>query len=53
MERFVRHEDIKHLLEMLERTTDETKRRQLQKLLDEELEKQKAAGDNQPEVKRA
>jgi hypothetical protein len=45
MERFVRRENIKHLREMLERTTDERQRRQLQKLLDEELQKQKDAGD--------
>lgn len=46
MERFVRRENIKHYREMLERTMDETERRRLQKLLDEELEKQKAAGDS-------
>jgi len=45
MERFVRRENIKHLREMLERTTDESQRHQLQKLLDEELQKQKDAGD--------
>jgi len=45
MERFVRRENIKHLREMLERTTEKGQRRQLQKLLDEELQKQKDAGD--------
>jgi len=45
MKRFVRRENIRHLREMLERVTDETQRHQLQKLLDEELQKQKDAGD--------
>jgi hypothetical protein len=31
MERFVRRENLKHLQEMLERTTDEAQRRRLQR----------------------
>jgi len=45
MERFVRRANIKHLREMLGRATDETQRHRLQELLDEELRKQKEAGD--------
>jgi hypothetical protein len=45
MERFVRRENIKHLREILERTADESERRRIQALLDEELQKQKNAGD--------
>jgi len=45
VERFVRRENIKHLREMLERTTDETQRQRIEKLLDEELQKQKQADD--------
>ena len=45
MESFVRRENIKHLREMLERTTDEAERRRIQRMLDEELQKQKNAGD--------
>ena len=45
MERFVRRENIKHLRDMLERTTDENERRRIQRLLDEELQKQRDAGD--------
>lgn len=45
MERFVRRENIKHLREMLERTTDETQRRSIQTLLNAELQKQKDAGE--------
>jgi len=45
MEHFVRRENIKHLREMLERTVDETERRRIQRLLDEELRKLKDAGD--------
>jgi hypothetical protein len=53
MEQFVRRENIKHYREMLARTTDESDRRRLQKLLDEELQKQKPAGDTEPPAKRA
>jgi len=52
MERFVRRENIKHLREILERTTDETQRRRIQKMLDEELQTQKEAGD-EPSKERA
>jgi len=45
IESFVRRENVKHLREMLERTTDEAQRRRLQKLLDEEFQKQKNATD--------
>jgi len=53
VERFVRRENIKHYREMLERTTDPLERQRIQKLLDEELAKQKAAGDGGPTAKRA
>jgi hypothetical protein len=46
MDQFVRRENIKHLREMLERSTEVTQRRSIQKLLDEELQKQKDAGDD-------
>jgi len=52
MEEFVRRENVKHLREMLERSTDEIQRRKLQKLLDEELQKQKNATD-EPSKERA
>ena len=51
MERFVRRENIKHYREMLERTTDEIERRRIQKLLDEELLKQKIAEDDRFKAK--
>jgi hypothetical protein len=51
MERFVRGENVKHLREMLERNPDEIQRRRLQELLDEELKKQKDAGDDRPRKK--
>jgi hypothetical protein len=53
MERFVRRENIKHLREMLERTADEIERRRIQKLLDEELQKQTGIGDEPPAKARA
>jgi hypothetical protein len=53
MERFVRRENIKHYEEILARTADEIERRRIQKLLDEELLKQKAAEDDEPKAKRA
>ena len=52
IEQFVRRENIKHLREMLERTTDETYRARIQKLLDEELQTQKDAED-EPSKERA
>jgi hypothetical protein len=51
MERFVRRENLKHLQEMLEHTTDEAQRRRLQKLLDEELTKQTEAGDERSKAR--
>ena len=53
MARFIRRENIKHFREMLERTNDEIERSRLQKLLDEELLKQKVAGDNDSKARRA
>jgi hypothetical protein len=53
MERFIRRENIKHYREVLERRTDETERQRIQKLLDEELLKEKAAGDDPAQPKRA
>jgi hypothetical protein len=46
MERFVRRENIKHYLHLLESTTDEAERRRIEKLLDEERRKQ--ADDREP-----
>jgi len=51
MERFVRRENVKHLRELLERSTDEAQRRAIQRLLDEELKKQQEAGDDKPPAK--
>jgi hypothetical protein len=53
MENFVRRENVKHLREMLERATDETQRRRIQRLLDEEQRKQKEASDETPAKERA
>ena len=53
MERFIRRENIKHYKEMLERTTDKVERQRIQKLLDEELIKQKPADDVESESNRA
>jgi hypothetical protein len=53
MERFVIRENIRHLREMLERTADESERRRLQQLLDEQLQKQKSLGDEPPARARA
>jgi hypothetical protein len=47
MERFIRRENIKHFQEMLERTTDESERKRIQRLLDEELLRLKAAADDE------
>ena len=46
MERFVRHENVKHYRELLETVKDEADRQRIQKLLAEEQQKRKDAGDN-------
>ena len=45
MERFVRRENVKHYRELLKTVKDEAERQRIQKLLAEEVQKQKAAGD--------
>jgi hypothetical protein len=45
MERFVRCENIKHYRELLKTVNDEAERQRIQKLLAEELQKAKDAGD--------
>jgi len=45
MERFVRRKNIEHYQHLLERVTDEAERQRLIKLLAEEEQKQKDAGD--------
>jgi rubrerythrin len=45
MDRFVRRENIKHYQELLKRVKDEAERQRLLKLLAEERQKQKDAGD--------
>ena len=45
MERFVRRENVKHYQELLKAVKDEAERKRIQKLLAEEVQKQKDAGD--------
>ena len=45
MDRFVRHENIKHYQELLKIVKDEAERQRILKLLAEERQKQKDAGD--------
>ena len=45
MDRFIRRENIKHFSHLLDAVTDEAERRRIQKLLDEEIQKQTNAGD--------
>jgi hypothetical protein len=45
MERFVRRENIKHYRELLKTVKDEVERQRILKLLAEEQQKQKDAGD--------
>jgi hypothetical protein len=45
MERQVRRENVKHHRELLKTVKDEAERQQIQKLLAEELQKAKDAGD--------
>ena len=45
MERFVRRENVKHYRELLKTVKDEAERQRIQKLLAEELQKAKDAGD--------
>ena len=49
MERFVRRENVKHYHELLKTVKDEAERQQILKLLAEELQKQKDAGDKNEE----
>ena len=50
MERFVRRENIKHYQELLKRVTDEAERQRILKLLAEERQKAKDAGDKIEEI---
>jgi len=45
MERFIRRRNIDHYRHLLETVTDEKEREHILKLLDEEQQKQKNAGD--------
>ena len=45
MERFVRHVSVKHYRELLKTVKDEADRQRIQKLLAEEQQKRKDAGD--------
>ena len=45
MERFVRRENVKHYRDLLKTVKDEAERQRIQKLLAEELQKAKDAGD--------
>jgi hypothetical protein len=45
MDRFIRRENVRHYRELLKTAKTEAERNRIQKLLDEEMQKQKAAGD--------
>ncbi len=45
MDRFVRRENIRHFRDLLREAKSDAERQRIQALLDEELAKQKAAGD--------
>jgi hypothetical protein len=45
MDRFVRRENVKHYRELLKTAKDEAERQRILKLLTEEQQKQKDAGD--------
>jgi len=45
MERFIRRENVKHFRDLLKTAKTEAERKRIQKLLDEEIQKQKDAGD--------
>jgi hypothetical protein len=45
MERFIRRQNVEHYKRLLETTTDEKERERIRKLLQEEQEKQRSAGD--------
>jgi hypothetical protein len=45
MERFIRRQNVERYKRLLEAATDETERERIRKLLQEEQEKQRNAGD--------
>jgi len=45
MDRFIRRENVRHYRELLKTTKDEAERQRILKLLAEEQQKQKDAGD--------
>jgi hypothetical protein len=45
MDRFIRRENVRHYRELLRTVTDEAERQRILKLLAEERQKQKDAGD--------
>jgi len=45
MDRFIRRENVRHYRDLLSRVTDEKERECILKLLEEEQQKQQAAGD--------
>lgn len=50
MDRFVRRENVKHYQELLKTVKDEAERQRILKLLAEEQQKQKDAGDKRQTV---
>jgi len=46
MDQFIRRRNIEHFRYLLETVTDENERRRILKLLEEEQQKQRDAGDN-------
>ncbi len=49
MERFIRRENIRHYRDLLKRVTDETERKRILRMLEEEQQKQRDAGDTTQE----
>lgn len=47
MEKFVRRQNVDHFLQLLAATTDESERQRIMKLLEEERQKQRDAGDRE------
>ena len=45
MERFVRRENVRHYRDLLTRVTDETERKRILKLLEQEQQKQRDVGE--------
>jgi hypothetical protein len=52
MDRFVRRENIRHFRDLLREAKSDPERRRIQALLDEEVGKQRDAGDEMPDPAR-